>query len=59
MDEKLELSEVAGVVELAEDDMEAANGGGTWTVTIGVSIAWCSPNGTICGSCNWGTLTCC
>lgn len=54
----------AGLVELDDSEIASIDGGTTWacaavTATVGVSIAFCSPNGTLCGSCNFGTQGCC
>jgi len=53
----------AGLVELDNQVLEEATGGFTglecWIATIGITIAFCSPNGSLCGSCNWGTHACC
>jgi mersacidin/lichenicidin family type 2 lantibiotic len=54
----------AGAVQLADDDLSEVGGGSTWGCAIfgggiAVTIALCSPNGTLCGSCKWGTAACC
>lgn len=52
----------SGIVELSDDDMmdlSAGSGWGCFIGTIGISIAICSPNGTLCGSCQMGTRGCC
>jgi len=50
-----------GRVELADVDLSGRQGG-SWTITtttIGLSIQYCSPGGTFCGSCQFGTRACC
>lgn len=63
----------AGFVELDDSDLTVIAGGspattvdvGCWvasiviTGTIAVSVTYCSPNGTFCGSCSYGTAACC
>ncbi|MGH4028172.1 mersacidin/lichenicidin family type 2 lantibiotic [Actinomycetota bacterium Odt1-20B] len=54
----------AGVVSLSDDELGEVGGGTTWgaVVTGGViaaSLARCSPDGTMCGSCKWGSAGCC
>lgn len=54
----------AGVVELSEDDMDLVAGGTGWgcaivTATIALTATKCSPDGTLCGSCQMGTRGCC
>lgn len=54
----------AGLVELHDSDLVEADGGTTWacatiTATIALTVTFCSPSGTLCGSCNWGTHACC
>lgn len=55
----------AGLVELHDSDLEDASGGDTaWicltiSISVAVSVEFCSPNGTFCGTCNWGTHGCC
>jgi len=49
----------AGMVELSDDEM-LDEGGWTWVAPlIFVTVTFCSPNGTACGSCSWGTRGCC
>lgn len=55
----------SGVVELSDDDMQLVAGGSTaWcvgivTATIVLTFTKCSPDGTLCGSCQMGTRGCC
>jgi hypothetical protein len=47
--------------DLALDDVQA---GTTWAcatfgATVAISLQWCSPSGTLCGSCAFGTSGCC
>lgn len=54
----------AGVVELSDDDMDMVAGGTGWacaivTATIAITVTKCSPDGTLCGSCQMGTRGCC
>ncbi len=58
----------AGMIELSDTDLSEVNGGTTATgdvccltisISVAVSLAWCSPSGTFCGTCNWGTHGCC
>ncbi len=54
----------AGLVELDDDDMGLVDGGTTWwcaivTATIALTATKCSPDGTLCGSCQMGTRGCC
>lgn len=50
----------AGLVELADDQLDGVAGGTTWAcATITLTITVCSPTGTLCGSCNMGTRGCC
>ena len=54
----------SGIVELNDSDMEMFEGGTGWpgiivSATIAASIQWCSPSGTFCGSCAFGTAGCC
>jgi mersacidin/lichenicidin family type 2 lantibiotic len=52
-----------GLIELEDEDLDHVDGGSGWacviTVITAVSVAYCSPNGTFCGSCEWGTHACC
>jgi hypothetical protein len=57
-----------GRVLLTDLDLDDASGLTTSTlcavtinVCIGLSVNYCSPNGTLCGdgTCNWGTNGCC
>lgn len=53
-----------GLVELSDDDLEEVDGGttllcATLTATIAATLTFCSPSGSLCGSCNWGTHACC
>jgi len=51
-----------GRVELDDVNLDGRQGG-SWTVpitiTIELSIQFCSPAGTLCGSCEFGTRGCC
>ncbi len=54
----------AGVSELSDDDMDLVAGGTGWacalvTATIALTATKCSPDGTLCGSCQMGTRGCC
>lgn len=54
----------AGLVELDDDDMDSVAGGTGWgcaivTATIAITATKCSPDGTLCGSCQMGTRGCC
>ena len=50
----------AGLVELDEDDLAGVGGGtGWWCATVALTVTFCSPTGTLCGSCNLGTRGCC
>ena len=52
----------AGATELPDAELENAAGGAVpWTIplTIGLTVSVCSPGGTGCGTCNWGTRGCC
>ena len=54
----------AGIVELSDDDMDLTAGGTGWwcaivTATIALTFTKCSPDGTLCGSCQMGTRGCC
>jgi mersacidin/lichenicidin family type 2 lantibiotic len=56
----------AGAVRLDDDALEVVAGGTTGppcltatTTTVPISIAWCSPAGTFCGTCQFGTQGCC
>jgi mersacidin/lichenicidin family type 2 lantibiotic len=51
-----------GLVELADDELDAVPGGTGWGCvigTIGLTLTVCSPSGTLCGSCSFGTRACC
>ena len=56
----------AGLVELTAEDLDGISGGTTslpcvtaTIASIGLTVSFCSPNGTACGSCEWGTNACC
>jgi mersacidin/lichenicidin family type 2 lantibiotic len=53
----------AGMVRLEDDVLDGIGGGTTSvpcaTTTITVSIKWCSPDGTFCGTCAFATAGCC
>ncbi|WP_130873165.1 mersacidin/lichenicidin family type 2 lantibiotic [[Pseudopropionibacterium] massiliense] len=65
-DSAILLHNPAGIVELDTDDMDLdmTHGGTTWwcaiaTATIALTATKCSPDGTLCGSCQMGTRGCC
>lgn len=56
----------AGTVELTGDQLDGVSGGTTIpcaTATIAgsilISVNFCSPDGTFCGTCEYGTNGCC
>lgn len=54
----------SGVVALDDGSLDDVVGGTTWpcatiAASIAITIAFCSPNGTGCGSCGFGTSGCC
>lgn len=59
-----ELSELAdnpaGLVELSDEQLDVVAGGTGWLcLTITLTVSVCSPTGTACGSCSFGTSGCC
>lgn len=60
-DERSALPEnPAGVVELTEDVIGGAEQEtGSVCFTIGLTLTFCSPTGTACGTCSFGTDGCC
>lgn len=58
-------SNPAGFVELSDDELETVAAGtgpacvSAITAVTALSVQVCSPNGTACGSCSWGTSGCC
>lgn len=61
---KTDATHPSGIVQLSDDDMEMLDGGTTWacatvSISVAVSLQWCSPSGTFCGSCSMGTAGCC
>lgn len=54
------VGEDAGDPIVLEDEvLDTGGNGGSWGVIIGftlsATISVCSPTGTLCGGCNWGT----
>ncbi|WP_199036841.1 mersacidin/lichenicidin family type 2 lantibiotic [Glycomyces salinus] len=50
----------AGLVDLNDDAVLDVTGGTSWwCATVALTATFCSPTGTMCGSCQFGTRGCC
>ncbi|MFI7120336.1 mersacidin/lichenicidin family type 2 lantibiotic [Amycolatopsis sp. NPDC049868] len=52
----------SGTVSMTDRELDDIGGGSLLAglgLGVAVTIGLCSPNGTMCGSCKWGTLACC
>ncbi|MDY6876288.1 MAG: mersacidin/lichenicidin family type 2 lantibiotic [Chloroflexota bacterium] len=54
----------AGLIELSDADLGEVGGHTDWwcvtfSVITAISVEWCSPSGTFCGTCEMGTRGCC